>query len=1518
MLVLRGQARIGFPAMRLLLRLLPLLCLALPATFPRALHAVDAPTQEPPAAFEIREGDRIVLLGDTLLEREGNYGFLETRMVEQFPDRKFTVRNISWSGDTPHGVSRAMFDGPEKGWERLKEQIAAEKPTVVFLGYGMASVLQELTDRANDVMLNRDIARYGRDPMTADRFKKELGELIDAITAVDKSVRLVLLSPIRSEDMRLARPGLPDPTELSRLLDAYSKVIEDTARDRGARFVSLKKVVPSESFHTIQQKTGLLSRELSIPGGDEGRLLALQNYPLTTNSIHLHENGYRALAMVAARELGWAAAADPKLPAGPYHKAEAEEAFPPEPLREAIVRKNQLFFHRFRPENWTYLFGFRKHEQGQNAVEIPKFDPLIAAAEQEIERLKKLSPADRAAVLKKESEVTAAKTEATPPVPKELPKFDVEKGFAVDLWATNPLLEKPIGINWDSDGRLWVASSNTYPQVNPEDVAASLEAQVAGAKKDAPATGNDKILIIEDPDHTGKATKSSVFADGLLIPTGVAPFRDAQGHWGCYVGASSELIELVDTKGTGKADRRRVVLSSFGTEDTHQNVHTLRWGPDGQLYLNQSIYPHSHFETPWGMVRLNSGGVISWDPRSERVEVHYKGFCNPWGHVWDEWGQEFVSDGAGFEGINWGITGAMYFTYENGRKILDSISPGTYPKFASLELVHSPLFPDDWQGTFITNDFRAHRIVHFGLNDLSLAEDPAAAKSGYITKELPDLVRTSDLSFRPVDVKQGPDGALYVADWSNPVINHGEVDFRDPRRDHYSGRIWRIAQSDKKPLTWKALTNEPADSMKDLLSSKNEWEKEQARIVVTHGQTYTPAGEETLGMPPSFLENKDPRVRAQAARLTGMALWQDSYQRNESERAYPRMFMQSIGALIKDANPRVRVEVMRTLARSNRPDAPGQVLDAAINAPADDKYYEYAAWLSINDLAEPWTKAVIAGEWKIEGHEKQLEFALAAIDPALASDVLHKVMAAREIPADGGPWIDLISKAGGAAELRKLFEVLITQKLDPAASSRAIDALREAVRLRHVQPSGDLSGIEALLSHADVKISGGAARLLGAWKLPKALDLLNGMAAGGNRNATPTEVRLAAIDGLREIGGEKALGLLGALTSPDQAIAIRRSALVAATQVNVKAGVNAAGPVLAAIADESSALETWRGLLQVKGAPEAFAAHLPENLPPVVASAGLRAAREAGKNGAALAKALSAKTGAPAEAPASQDYTWLVNLVKRDGDPAKGEMIFRRAQLVCLTCHAIGGAGGKVGPELTSLGASAPLDYIIESVFVPNAKVKEGYNAVSFTLKDGTITAGVQSRETPQEIFVRTVTGQETGIAKSNIASRENIGSLMPAGLIDTLQEREKVDLFAFLSQLGKPGPFDASKGNVARYWGLSSAVSGGGPITPGYTLVDGRFTRDLLAATLPMVPGAGKSVMATAKFQAPNAGEVKILLEGVSEALIDGKRTAVQAGSPMAVSLTTGEHLLSVTLDPKNLPEFLRAECSDVRFVGN
>src|SRR3954470_11168695 len=225
--------------------------------------------------LEIKDGDRVLLLGDALLEHEDEFGTLETLMVEQFRDRHFTVRNLSWSGDTPLGVSRASFDRPSKGWERLQEQIDMVKPTVAILGFGMAASLQELADRSGDIMLNPDTTRYGSEPMNAARFKVEYNKLLDELTKAG-TTRFVLLSPIKHEDLRKERPGLPDPAAHEKLLLEYTKVIEQLANERKAVFVSLR----------------------STPNLNQAQRF-------THDGIHPTEEGYSLLWWSVAGDLGW-------------------------------------------------------------------------------------------------------------------------------------------------------------------------------------------------------------------------------------------------------------------------------------------------------------------------------------------------------------------------------------------------------------------------------------------------------------------------------------------------------------------------------------------------------------------------------------------------------------------------------------------------------------------------------------------------------------------------------------------------------------------------------------------------------------------------------------------------------------------------------------------------------------------------------------------------------------------------------------------------------------------------------------------------------------------------------------------------------------------------------------------------------------------------------------------------------------------------------------------------------------
>jgi putative heme-binding domain-containing protein len=236
-----------------------------------------------------------------------------------------------------------------------------------------------------------------------------------------------------------------------------------------------------------------------------------------------------------------------------------------------------------------------------------------------------------------------------------------------------------------------------------------------------------------------------------------------------------------------------------------------------------------------------------------------------------------------------------------------------------------------------------------------------------------------------------------------------------------------------------------------------------------------------------------------------------------------------------------------------------------------------------------------------------------------------------------------------------------------------------------------------------------------------------------------------------------------------------------------------------------------------------------------------------------------------------------------------------------------------VGPELGAIGASAPLDYIIESLIVPGAKVKEGFNGVSFTMKDGTLLAGVLARESAAEFVVRTAAGVEQAVPKASVTARDNIGSLMPAGLTQQLKPRELQDLVAFLAQLGKAGAYDASKATVARTWWLTGADTSH-PL-PVFTNVDGTLPQDRLTALLPLLQG--EKIQAAAKLTTTVAARSRFTLAGIREASLDGKALPVASEPNPTVALTPGEHTLVITLDPKSLPPAIRAEAEGVRFTA-
>jgi lysophospholipase L1-like esterase len=327
-------------------------------------------------AFPLRDGDRVVLIGSTLIEREQRYGYWETALTRRYPGKSIIFRNLGWSGDTVFGDARAGFGTQADGFRHLKDHVLALKPTVIIIGYGTNESFE------------------GRQGLP--RFVTGLETLLD--TFAPTKARIVLLSPLKQEKLG---PPLPDPKENNKNLRLYADAIREVAKKRGHFFVDLYALLSKES-HTL---TG---DEIHLTAWGYWRSAALLEQALGLSAANPHGQWARVTKVAGnPRQIRVAAAMLP-LPPPPKEGAPAEfccddpqtqqagegpasldlDLAQAEKLRQIIVAKNRLYFYRWRPENETYLFGFRKYEQGNNAREIPQFDPLIAEKEKEIAKLR--------------------------------------------------------------------------------------------------------------------------------------------------------------------------------------------------------------------------------------------------------------------------------------------------------------------------------------------------------------------------------------------------------------------------------------------------------------------------------------------------------------------------------------------------------------------------------------------------------------------------------------------------------------------------------------------------------------------------------------------------------------------------------------------------------------------------------------------------------------------------------------------------------------------------------------------------------------------------------------------------------------------------------------------------------------------------------------------------------------------------------------------------------------------------
>jgi putative heme-binding domain-containing protein len=293
----------------------------------------------------------------------------------------------------------------------------------------------------------------------------------------------------------------------------------------------------------------------------------------------------------------------------------------------------------------------------------------------------------------------------------------------------------------------------------------------------------------------------------------------------------------------------------------------------------------------------------------------------------------------------------------------------------------------------------------------------------------------------------------------------------------------------------------------------------------------------------------------------------------------------------------------------------------------------------------------------------------------------------------------------------------------------------------------------------------------------------------------------------------------------------------------------------------------------------------------------------------------------------------IVADVARFGDPVRGEAVFRRKDQLCLKCHAIAGAGGQVGPDLSSIGASAPVDYLVESLLEPNKAIKENYHAVLVTTESGKLYTGIKVRQTKSEFVLRTAEDREVAIPLKDIEEQAPGRSLMPDGLTDTLTRGELLDLVRFLSELGKVGPYSVGRERVVRRWQILDPTPEGqrllrrrSPLDlmssnpslrwePVYSTVTGLLPRDDIP-NLEVSSTTGKETrkvgLVRCQLDVATAGKVRLRLNSATglQLLAGPKPVEVQAMTEL--DLPVGVHTLTFLVDTRERREGLRCELED------
>jgi glucose/arabinose dehydrogenase/lysophospholipase L1-like esterase len=749
--------------------------------------------------LEVKKGDHICIVGNTLAERMQHDGWLEARLHSRFSDFELVFRNLGYSGDEIDGYKnanhrlRSMSFGSYDEW--LSGSAPCPQPNKLSprdQGKVRENRL-ELTNTKADIVF----AFFGYNESWAGEaglpaFTKNAEEFVKHTLSKQyngkSAPRLVLFSPTAHEFINT--PNLPGQAEVAASnarLKAYTEALRQVAKANNVQFVDL--------FTPTFDAFG-------------------KGQPHTINGVHLNDAGHALVASIAETGL---------FPNGPMIKRDGAAL---EKLRAAVNDKNFYWYNRYRVTDGFSTYGdraFLKFSEGPGGYG----DGLsnYSVGQRELDVLDTLT-SNRDKVVWATARGGTAKPDdsnlpefipviTNKPGPLEggkhlflsgqdaISKMTVHKNMKVELFADEsmfPELTKPVQMAFDTKGRLWVACWRTYPHWKPTE------------KMD------DRLLILEDTNGDGKADVCKTFAGDIHNPTG---FEFWNG--GVLVAQGPDLLFLKDTNGDDKYDIKERVVHGFDTADTHHTINSFALDPGGSMYMQEGTFHHSQIETPYGPPRrVANGAVFRYEPRTQKTDVYVSfGFANPHGHIFDSWGRDIVWDGTGSQPYH-----AVLFSGDLDYPHKHASPPQVYKQrtrpCSGTEVLSSGHFPEEFRGNILVNN-----VIGFqGI----LQYKPQDKESSLTAVEVDPIVFSSDPNFRPGDVEVGPDGAIYFTDWQNPIIGHMQHNLRDPSRDHDHGRVYRVRYEGRDLLKPVPVAGQPVEKLLDLLKHADNRTRHLARV----------------------------------------------------------------------------------------------------------------------------------------------------------------------------------------------------------------------------------------------------------------------------------------------------------------------------------------------------------------------------------------------------------------------------------------------------------------------------------------------------------------------------------------------------------------------------------------------------------------------------------------------------------------------------------------------------------------